>query len=64
MGFGAEGLFGGLVGSGVAAIALWPFMALVFAGAAIIGGTAAWVVSWLANKMAVGIPAKIKGGAA
>ena len=59
--FGAEGLFGGLLGAGVAAIAQWPFMVIGFTGAAILGGLAAWVVGGLLNRMALGVPARVKG---
>lgn len=61
--FNGTGLFGGLVGDGVAAIALWPFMIFGLAGAAILGGALAWFVSWLANRTLLGVPAKIKGEA-
>lgn len=62
--FGAEGLLGGLFGAGVPVISQWPIMVAALSAAAILGGLTAWVVSALANRIALGVPAKVKGEAA
>jgi hypothetical protein len=59
--FGAEGFFGGLIGAGVAVIVQWPIMLLALSAAAILGGILAWIVSELVNRLALGVPAKVKG---
>jgi hypothetical protein len=61
--FGAKGLFGGLVGAGVAALAQWPALLGLLALAAIAGGLLAWGISeGLAR--GTGLRKKAKGEAA
>lgn len=60
--FGAEGFMG--VGAGVAVISQWPIMITALSAAAILGGFTAWGVSALANRIALGVPARVKGEAA
>jgi hypothetical protein len=43
--FGATGLFGGLIGQGVAGLAQWPALLGLLALAALVGGLLAWGVS-------------------
>ena len=61
--FSGDGLLGGMIGAGVAAIAQWPIMTLALAFAAMMGGLIAWITSELANRFLMGVPAKIEGEA-
>lgn len=61
MQFGAEGLFGGQLGSaGVPAIAQTPMIVGALSAAAILGGILAWIISSTALRF-FGVPAKVKG---
>jgi hypothetical protein len=61
--FGATGLFGGLIGEGVAAISQWPAMSLFLLAAAIVGGLLAFLISEALIR-SLGITSKVSGGTA
>lgn len=48
--FGAEGFFGGLIGSGVAAVAQWPTMIYLLMIPAAVAGLLAWLLSELSAR--------------
>lgn len=58
--FGAEGLLYGAVGSNVAAVALWPYMLLLFSLSALAGGAVAFGLSE-AKVIYGGLYARVKG---
>jgi hypothetical protein len=59
--FGGEGLFGGLMGSGLAVLSQWPIMMVALSSTSILGGILAWLTSVVLNRWALGVPAKVKG---
>lgn len=59
--FGGEGLFGGLIGSGLAVLSQWPVMMAALGSTSIIGGILAWITSVVLNRWVLGVPAKVKG---
>jgi hypothetical protein len=61
--FNAGGLFEGIIGSGVAAVANWPLMIAAFFIASFLGTAVALIISELANRKILGVPARVKGEA-
>lgn len=64
MQFGAEGLFGGLLGRGVPAVAQFFLETILLFITSIIGGLVAVLLSFIFNRFIIGLPSLVKGDTA